>query len=285
MAPTAPLAALRGVEPVGDTLILGRYHKDFLTHRGLMMEARVRAKALFQRAKTGPKFLIVCRPRSGSTLLCDLLNASPDIHCELEMLHFKVLDPRGFLNALAAKRRAKVYGCKALSYQLVEVQRLSDPRAFLERLHMDGFRMIHLRRDTLDQSLSLTRAQAGGGYHRTGPGGPAASGPARVDPGRFVRQVRWNQAMLAFETEILSELDPIVVDYEDDLLDAPRQQATLDRLCAALGAGSGTASTKYRKLARRAFAESLANAEEVAKALEAAGLGAVPPDTLRRSAG
>lgn len=273
---TDPLERLHGIQPVGDPLVFGRFHKDFLTYRGLALEARVRAKTLFAHSREGAKFLIICRPRSGSTLLCDLLGSTPDIHCELEMLHYKVLKPRSFLNALAAKRRAPVYGCKALSYQLVEVQRLRAPRRLFEALRRDGFQFIHLTRNTFDQCLSLTTAQATGGYFETAaPAGGKTAARHKIDPDLFVRQVRWNDAMLRFEKDLLDEFSPVTVDYDNDLATPEAQQRTVDRLCETLGARTAEIKTRFRKVAKASFSDSVINSDEILQALRVAGFASL----------
>ncbi len=219
--------------PVGDPYVMGRWHKDRASTRGYAFEARVLAKSLLVR-NAPKKFLMVGRPRSGTTLLGRLLNQVEGIRCDGEMLHHAVLNPRGFLNRLAGIKPAPVYGSKLLSYQIFEVQKVKDPAGFFQSLLADGYTLIHLRRDTFDQALSLSVAQAGHGYHLKG----GADGGARtvtLDPDLFARQIRHLAAMLDYEDLLFSRLPHLAIQYEDDLKDPGTHQPTIDRICAALG--------------------------------------------------
>ncbi len=78
------------IPPVGDPHVPGRWHKDRASARGYLFEARVWAESMVRHR--GPKrFLMVGRPRSGTTLLRRLLNQVAEIHCDCEMLHHAVL--------------------------------------------------------------------------------------------------------------------------------------------------------------------------------------------------
>jgi hypothetical protein len=151
---------VHAIAPVGDPYVLGLWHKDRASWRGYAYEARVAAKALLRQGDPA-KFLMLGRPRSGTTLLYRLLRQVPGLHCDGEVLHHAVLAPRAFLNRLAAIKQARAWGGKLLSYQMFEVQRIRDHAGFLEGLVEDGFLLIHIRRDTYAQCLSLSTAQAG----------------------------------------------------------------------------------------------------------------------------
>lgn len=264
---------VHGMAPVGDPYVLGRWHHDRLTWKGYAFETRVFLKSLIRRNDT-QRFLMLGRPRSGTTLLQRLLNQVPAIHCDGEVLHHAVLDPRGFLNRLAGIKTSRAWGCKLLSYQMLEVQRIPDPRGFLEGLREDGFRLIHVRRNSYDQALSLSVAQAGGEYH-LGKGSDAPVRHLSLDPAGFVDQLRWNLAMLDYETRLLADLPHLVVDYDTDLKDRTRHQSTVDRICAWLGLASGPVAAD---LARTADRRRIDNLDALHAALRQAGLGAVLND-------
>ena len=80
--------------------------------------------------------------------------------------------------------------------------------------------MIHLRRDTWAQTMSLVKARETSVY---------ALESARYVPEtlvipeeRFVTFLAYNERMLAFEDEIMSHLPHLRVQYETDLLEASR---------------------------------------------------------------
>ena len=237
------------IPPVGDPYVFGCWHKDRFNWRGYAFEARVNAKALWVR-NSPKKFLMVGRPRSGTSLLKGLLNQVDSIHCDGEVLHHAVMNPRRFLNRLAGIKSTPVYGSKILTYQFFEVQMISDPAAFLEALLVDGYTLVHVRRATFDQALSLSVAQAGHGYHiKTGATGSVQE--VTVDEDRFANQLRHHAAMLNYETLLFSKLPHLRVQYEDDLKRVATHQATIDRICAALGVAPSPVMAELERTSER----------------------------------
>ena len=224
---------VHGIPPIGAPYVLGRWHKDRASWRGYAFEARVFAKSLTMRTHPG-KFLMVGRPRSGTSLLRGLLNQVENLHCDGEVLHHAVLAPHAFLNRLAGIKQAKVYGSKFLTYQIFEVQKIADIPGFFQGLLADGYTLVHVRRDTFDQSLSLTVAQESSRYHiQAGDAGETRR--LTIDPELFARQIRHNLAVLDWEDRLFSELPHLSVQYETDLRRPEQHQPTIDRLCAGFG--------------------------------------------------
>jgi hypothetical protein len=267
--------AVHGIPPVGDPYRFGLWHKDRAALSGYAFEARVHLKALLGRNHPD-KFLMLGRPRSGTTLLYRLLRQVPGLHCDGEVLHHAVLAPRLFLNRLASIKQARAWGAKLITYQMFEVQRIPDHAAFLEGLVADGFHLIHIRRGTYAQCLSLSTAQAVQQYHiRADAGG--ADTPARqitLDPTLFLRQITWNRAMLDYETALLAPLPHLVVDYEADLARPDCHQPTVDRICATLGLPPGPVRADLERVAGRTVITNLA---EIHATLRAAGHGDILP--------
>lgn len=241
--------ALHTTPPVGKPYVLGRWHHNRASLSGYAFEARVWAKSILVH-NSPRKFLMVGRPRSGTTLLGNLLEQVEGLYCDGEMLHHAVLAPRAFLNRLAGIKRAQVYGSKLLTYQILEVQKIADVPGFFEGLLADGYTLIHVRRATFAQSLSLSVAQAGSGYHvRDGVADERRQ--VSIDPERFARQLRHNREALAWEDRLFSELPHLVVQYEDDLRRVERHQPTVDRLCAALGIASSPVRAQLSRVSER----------------------------------
>jgi hypothetical protein len=261
------------IAPIGDPYVLGRWHHDRATWRGYTFEARVFLKSLIRRNDT-QRFLLMGRPRSGTTLFHHLLNQVEGIHCDGEVLHHAVLNPRGFLNRLAGIKSSRAWGCKLLSYQMMEVQRIPNHRAFLEGLLADGFRLIHVRRRTYDQSLSLSVAQVIDQYH-IHKGGSAPMRHLLLDPARFVDQLHWNLAMLDYENRLLADLPHMLVDYAADLENPASHQPAVDRICKGLGLLSGPVTAD---LARTAHKRQIDNLDALHAAVRRAGLGCVLDD-------
>ena len=137
-----------------------------------------------------------------------------------------------------------------------------------------SFRLIHIRRRTWDQSLSLSVAQASDQYHLRDPK-RARIRHLSLDPGRFVDQIRWNLAMLDYETRLLADLPHMVVDYEADLKHPVDHQPTVDRICNGLGLPSGPV---HADLARTVETRRIDNLDALHAAIRKAGLDHVLDD-------
>jgi len=259
------------IGPVGDPYVLGRWHKDRISCQGYVREARARLKAMLRPAPAETKFLVIGRARSGTTLLVRLLNQVPAIRCDGETLHYAVLNPRRFLNDLAAGAGAPAYGCKLLSYQLLEVHPRLTPARFLDELTEDGFKLLHISRSSFHQSISLSVAQTTRQYTRSG--GQAVA-PTRVtlDVEAFIHQLRWNEALLAYERTLLANRPHIKVDYDSDLHSPDRQQATIDRLCEALGVAQAPVSAPTKRIIAEGYDETIANFAAIERAARAEGV-------------
>jgi hypothetical protein len=263
-----------GSEPKERYRFGGRVHPSRLDFSSLTMQARIYAKALV-RADRPRTFLIFGRPRSGSTVLLELLNKVPAIRCDTELLHDITLFPSLFVRALARRAGSEVYGLKLLSYQMTEVQRIHRPLAFLGGLVGEGFAMIHLRRDTWAQTLSLMKARESSVF---------ALERARHIPEtlvipeeRFVACLAWNARMLAFEDEVMSHLPHLRVQYETDLLEAASHQPSIDAICAHLGAPSGPVSAGRKRISAEPGRMRVANLDALRAAAAEAGLGHLLP--------
>lgn len=228
--------------PVDTRYVAGLWHPSRISLGGITTEARVFAASLLRTQNPDVrKFLILSRARSGSTLLTQLLNAHPDITCDREVLVRRVLGPRGYLNRLAQKATTRAYGAKLLSYQMIQVQRFRDPVGFLEGLARDGFRFIHIERDTFAQSLSLYMAQSSGIYHQGDGSGsgrkfrehgekthkPRAAVEINVED--FIRRLDWSRMLLDYERHCLKNLPHLKVSYQADLVDEAGHQAVANR--------------------------------------------------------
>lgn len=250
-------------------------HRDARTWQGYLVEARVTASAAIKaRNKAVVKFLIVARARSGTTLLTDLLGAHPDITCDREVLAKKVIAPRRFLNTLAKKSTSSAYGAKLLSYQMILVQELRDPKAFLSELQEDGFRLIHLSRDTFAQTVSLTRAQASQLYHSERKSGASA---AVIDPDEFLRRLIWNAKLAEYENACLQGLEHLALRYEDDLASEAQQSETANRVFDFLGLPHASVLARLKKILPTDPQLALKNYSEISAKVTDAELGHLLP--------
>lgn len=274
--------------PVDTTYVAGRWHPARVSLRGIWTEARVLGASLTQPTNRDvSQFLILCRARSGSTLLTQLLNAHPDITCDREVLARRVLFPHTYLRRLAHKSRTPFYGAKLLSYQMVQVQKFQHPAQFLRRLHDDGVRFVHVQRDSFAQTLSLITAQSSRIFHHSEKAGvgkaewrrgdKASRGPITVDPDDFVKRLSWSRLLLEYENHCLADLPCLRLNYDADLLDQTRQQAAADQVLDWIGASRAPVSGALRKLLPSDPRAAIDNYDAVADAVRRAGLGQMLP--------
>ncbi|WP_417248173.1 sulfotransferase [Celeribacter sp.] len=276
MIDTAIFNDIHKFPPVDTTYVAGRWHHGRVALGGFVVEAKTYAKSLFTPYNRNRRFLIIGRARSGTTLLTRLLNEHPDIHCDGEILHRNVLLPRTFFNRMAGNSAAPVYGAKFLSYQMVQVHRIRDPRAFLGRLADQGVSLIHLKRDTFHQTLSLLVAQRRNQYHSD----EGASKPKQkfhVAVRDFVARMTWSEALLDYERTALQGLGATHIDYDSDLSDATQQQATAASLFQSLGVKNVPVKAALQKVLSKDPRDTIENFDEVCRALANEGMGHLLP--------
>lgn len=242
----------------------GRTHPHRRNLRGVRTQVRMVAQALI-RANDPTRFLVLGRPRSGTTLLGHLLNQVPVVTCDNELMQNRVVAPLHYMRALARRSPTPVYGFKLLSYQMTDVQRVRDPLGFLEAADARGWRLIHLRRRTYPQTLSLAKAHSGSGYFdRPGETRPDA---VHVPVDRFTALLEWNLAMLDFEDRLMAQVPHLRLQYEDDLEPQTSHQSTVDRICADLDIAPAPVAASMRRSGGDGGRVATANADALREAV------------------
>lgn len=212
--------------------------------------------------------MIFALGRTGSTLLVDLLNGSPDVHCDGEILTRGVVLPTAWVTAHRRRHPDRVYGFKVKVDQLLQRQHLPDPADWLGGMHRRGWRVIHLRRrNLLRHVLSNTAASERGRYHERAGESPATHRALRIDPMELMHWLGVRAWTRDEERRALADVPHEKVCYEDDLLESERHQATLDRLSAVLGVAPGRAATTLRPTNQGRLEDLVANYTDVARAL------------------
>lgn len=275
--------------PVDTKYVAGRWHHSRASLQGFITEARVHlATALQPKNRDVKKFLIICRARSGSTLTTQFLDAHPEITCHREVLVNNVVSPRKLLDRLGTKCRTPVYGCKFLSYQMIQVHRMSDPGGFLEQVMKDGYQLMHLERDTFQQTFSLFMAQTRKLYHQSdgtmGPDAwkrdkPAAAKikAAELDVRAFVDRLEWSEMLLEYERFALKDLPHFKIDYDTDLKDAEAQKATALRIFDWLDLPPHDVPIAMKKVLSKNTRDMISNYDELADTMDKRGLSHLLP--------
>ena len=238
---------IHSAPPVDTSFVAGMWHKDRIAMGGYGVEARVFLKSQTYPKRKNKRFLILGRARSGTTLLTKLLNDHSQICCDGEVLKKKVLFPQVFLKSLARKNSNPVYGVKLLSYQMAQVHRMRNPRKFMEKLAEDDVSIIHLERQTFFQTLSLAIAQKRKLFHTYEPS-RAIEEKFWLELNNFLERLIWSEALLKYERAAISELTPLYISYEDDLIDPLNQSTTLSKIFMELGVKKENVSAPLRKI-------------------------------------
>jgi hypothetical protein len=248
-----------GSEPKAGYL-MGRIHPHRLRLSGPLLEARVLAKSLSRRDEPAA-FLIFGRPRSGTTLLVHLLSQVPGLRCDGELLHNGVLSPVGLLSRLAKRAGTRAYGVKLLSYQLTEVQRIRRPLRFFDAITDSGYKVVHLRRQTWSQTLSLAKAQASQVYFMNKM--TDAKTEVRLDPERFLASLAWNDRMLRYEDDVMQHVPHLRLQYEPDLEDGTHHQRTVDQVCRMLAIPTASVSSRMARTGGDRGRQTIVNMDEI----------------------
>lgn len=210
-------------------------------------------------------FVIFAQGRTGSTLLVDLMNSHDGVYCDDEILGWPVRFPDAWVDAHRRHHPDRHYGFKVKPYQLSVDQRL-DPGAWLRRMDARGWKLIHLRRrNVLRHALSNIVAEHVGFTFRGA--GPAESAGLTVDVDMLLGAMAVREEQAEVERAALAGLPHASVCYEDDLLDAERHQATLDRLSDTLDLPRAQARTEVRRITTDDLRTTIANYDEVATAV------------------
>lgn len=255
--------------PVGRPYVLGRWHPSRVTLRGYNRELRGMLRRLLQLRPAPKKFVIIARARSGTTLIKRLMNQVPGVQCDAERLSCAVLAPRAFVNNLARRQDIDAYGVKILTHHMLEVHRMgSGVPVFLQALVEDGFTLIHLRRDTFDQVLSLETARETSSYHMLNADGHTVR-EVEIDPERFALQFHYSQILLDYEDLLFTYLPHLRLDYEEYLKDADCHQACIDKICVEIGVPSAPVQADLTPTSKRTVITNLQALREKAEMVSA----------------
>ena len=121
------------------------------------------------------RFAVVCTPRTGSTFLCELLEAG-GLGAAREHLRWPLIYAlrHGVSTEVAfdqVQRHgavAGVFGTKLISHFLFDAVGQDQAAGFLQGWAAQGFRFIRLRRDPVAQTLSKYSAKHSGVWHARG---------------------------------------------------------------------------------------------------------------------
>lgn len=236
------------------------------------MQYPVYTRSLLGGESAKRKFIIFGQGRTGSTLLVDLLNSSPDVYCDEELFFYKLRSPARYADGKSRLCKAPVYGFKAKIYQLSETQE-ADPRQFMRRLHRNGWTIIHIeRQNLLRHALSAVLAEQRQMYQaETDIDLRAKRDKEYVPVELVVHEMQQREKFRRQEAAVLQDLPHLHVSYEADLADGAKQQRSLNRIFEALGVPPVEVHTNLRRINRTTLRHDVANYDELALALDSVG--------------
>lgn len=213
------------------------------------------------------KFIIFAQGRSGSTLLIDLLNSHPAIHCDDEILNVKVYHKFRFIKLYIKARsmitklnKKSVYGFHVKIYQLTDDHAIFDPGRFLKKLYADGWIILYLKRNNvIRQAVSTEVAFKRGVFHLTKEEGKNKLGKVGVDCETILRLTKKRKDLLSEEQKALEGIPHMTIEYERDLLRQVSHQRTADMIFQYLGLSSITVDTSLFRTSTDNLADLIEN--------------------------
>ncbi len=214
-------------------------------------------------ARGRKKFIVYSQPRTGSTLLVDLLDSHPDIHCEREILAFTTLLTKPFLQARRSLHPRQIYGCKISNHQLERQVSRSCISAFLKTIQEEGWSIIHLRRENIvRQALSLLLADMTKVRHLE-TGKIRLREQVRISPEELYNRVKETERWTQHDQGVFTGLPHLELIYERDLLRTEQHQITSNRAFEFLALASAPVQTRFVKLSPDPLSELVANLPEL----------------------
>jgi len=209
------------------------------------------------------KFLIYGIPRSGSTLLVNLLDSHPLIHCDGELLIRKLFFSKLYIQCRSKLSRAPVYGFKLLIDHF-ETQKIDNPGYYLAELYENGYKIINLKRQNLFRAaLSSLYGYHRGRFHHTKTEGNLEHNQMYVSPEKLLEKIHRFEHLLASHEQVLGQLPNLELFYERDLLDENQHQTTIDQICDYLNIPHAKANTNLIKVTTGDLSSFVINADEL----------------------
>ena len=224
---------------------------------------------IYSAAKNGilpdRRFIVFGQGRSGSSLLCSLLNSHSQIQCDGEMLKFQVGDLHSYVDGISKMSSLPNYGIKVKYYQISKDQK-RDPQEFLNHLHAEGWKILHLRRKD-----NFRHAISGIISHRTGTYHTETKMPVRkITIGIPQLEETMKKRVRHYEEEVrlLENIPHKCICYEDHLLKEDQQQSTMNEVFDYLGLPKEAVATSLVKIVKGDWKDFCENSDEIKRFLD-----------------
>ncbi len=259
----------RGADWLSLPEIYPKEHLSKKAWKGMAQEWKVYLNFLGHR-KPQNRFVIFAQGRTGSTLLKELLNCHPAVHCDEEILYYPKLFPGYFIGRKSSQSKKMSYGFKLKIYQLTEVQKIRDPRRFVLDLAERGWKIIHLKRENvLRQTISFLYAEKKSRFHLwKDDKRPLDDKKIEVNCAQLVEMMQKRDEYYKMENEVLKGLPAHPLSYEKDLLPPHGQQEAMDGVFGFLGLPTAAVSTRLMKSVSDRLEDVISNYSELERQLK-----------------
>lgn len=225
-------------------------------------------------------FVIFGIGRSGSTLLANLLNLHPLIHCDGEILRpgrwqnwrsplLPLLKRRPWPYVYSRQLAVRCLKHKAVYGFKLHVQQVDDAKSLLSQLYISGWRIIHLERYSLfDQTISALVARHTHHFHgHQGQPEPDIA-PFAIEKEQFLQMLRKREDRLQRCEDAVSAVPHLHLIYETDLASPAQWSETFSRICDYLGIPmtDSPLQPNTEKPWRRSYSELILNYGELQEA-------------------
>lgn len=195
------------------------------------------------------KFLIFFHPRSGSTLLCNLLKSHPNVFCDGEIFGGrtrKIFFPQTYLKGNSVRTHKSVYGFKLNIRQLSQQKKLGEPQDFLRQLQQQDWKIIYtLRQNTLRQAISFFIAQQRNRWVNITKN--QLNNKVSIDCSLLIDYMEQVEKAIEYEKQLLAPIPHLTLIYEENFLHAEQHQNTLDQVFEYIGVDSMPVQTRVSK--------------------------------------
>lgn len=210
------------------------------------------------------KFFIFAQGRTGSQLLCHLLNSHPSIFCDLEILYHPVWFPQLYIESKCLIAPQPIYGFKMKIYQLTQQQKIETPQKILENLYADNWKIIYLKRENVfRQALSNLVAIQRNIWHKSKRNSKTQKDKISVDCDRLFKMMNARKDFLEEEQKIIANIPHLSINYESDLLDTRKHQITCDKIFEFLDVSSIKVNSNIDKTTSKNLSDFIQNYDEV----------------------
>lgn len=214
------------------------------------------------------RFIIFGEGRCGSTALVSRLGSLDGVHCDNEVLAYKVPFPFAHVLDRSSRSKQDIYGCKILAFHIRDKQPIKDRDGFIRKLHENGFKIIHLRRENLiHHAMSNIRANQFG-YHQQVAKKRKKTGKVVVDIEELMGWMKRTEGLYAYEEVLLKDVPHLKLTYENNIASEEKQQNTMEDACKFLGIPYAPGECAYMKISPKSLADSIENYDEIAAALQ-----------------